>query len=110
MTVKGKFVFREFKHRDAGSWRKNGETINYDEAYILRLDYMTAEGELFEGELKVGVTETELINKLSKFKTYDDIVLEFDVILLWKDNIKLKIREVIFENKKVDGSKQKKLF
>lgn len=112
MKVVGKFIFREFKHRKAGSFKKEDEIISFDEAYILKIDYIATEGDLFEGEFKIGVSETELIKALSQYKTYDEIKLSFEILRLWKDNIKIKIIEVVADNNGENADKecQKKLF
>lgn len=99
MITKGDFRFLEFKHRDAGSWTPKGsiEKVEYDEAYILRIGEVTPDGDLYEGQFKIAVTEADLIEKLSKFKPFDSISIEMYVFMK-KDKCALELKDVITPN------------
>lgn len=79
MKARFSFVFRQFKHRDAGKFIKEGKEIPYKEAYILRCDDVTEDGEVDELEFTIPVNETAIINKLQKYKYMDEIVLELNI-------------------------------
>ena len=117
MKARCSFVFRQFKHRDAGKFIKEGKEIPYKEAYILRCDDVTEDGEVDEMEFTIPVEETVLINKLKIFKYMDEIVLELNIQMA-KDKRTgyVKLIDVITEDKDIANSnrnlkpEQKKLF
>lgn len=117
MKARCSFVFRQFKHRDAGNFTKAGEEIHYKEAYILKCDDVTEYGEVDEMEFTIQVNETNLINKLQKYKYMDEIVLELNIQMA-KDKRTgyVKLIDVIASNEDIteidENSKpeQKKLF
>lgn len=102
MIAKGDFKFREFKHRNSGTWEVNGIIRSYDEAYILKIDEVTDNGDLYEGQLKVSIEEKDLIKKLSSFKAFDDITIEMYAYMV-KDKAVLKIKDVITNNPDADS-------
>lgn len=106
-----KFKFRELKYRKAGSWQpeKDKDPVQYGETYILKIDEITEDGELLEGEFKIGVDETNLINKLSRFKPFEDITLEIYVYMK-KDKAKLKVKDVVFQDDIIKEKTSKKLY
>lgn len=117
MKARCSFVFRQFKHRDAGKFIKEGKEIPYKEAYILRCDDVTEDGEVDELEFTIPVNETAIINKLQKYKYMDEIVLELNIQMA-KDKRTgyVKLIDVITEDKDIADSnrnlkpEQKKLF
>ena len=66
MKARFNFVFREFKHREAGKYTKEGKEIPYIEAYILKCDDVTDDGEVYELEFTIPTEETYLIYNFSK--------------------------------------------
>ena len=101
--------FKELKHQQAGSFRPkpDSEPIEYAEKYIFKFADVTADGELFEGEVKIDVNDTNLIDKLSKFKPFDDITVEiyFDIKPKYT---KVILKDVILDKKSSDGLEIKK--
>ena len=117
MKARCSFVFRQFKHRNAGNFTKAGEEIHYKEAYILKCDDVTDDGEVDEMEFTIPVEETILINKLKIFKYMDEIVLELNIQMA-KDKRTgyVKLVDVIITNEDITDvsenskPKQKRLF
>lgn len=117
MKARCSFIFRQFKHRDAGNFTKAAEEIHYKEAYILKCDDVTEDGEVYELEFTIPVDETDLINKLQMYKYMDEIVLELNIQMA-KDKRTgyVKLVDVIMTNEDItDASgdskpEQKKLF
>lgn len=117
MEARFSFVFRQFKHRDAGKFTKEGKEIPYKEAYILKCDDVTEYGEVDEMEFTIPVDETDLINKLQMYKYMDEIVLEL-CVYMHKDKrtAHVELKDVITTNEDITNvnedskPKQKKLF
>ena len=117
MKARCSFVFRQFKHRDAGKFIKEGKEIPYKEAYILRCDDVTEDGEVDELEFTIPVNETAIINKLQMYKYMDEIVLEL-CVYMHKDKrtAHVELKDVITADEDITGvsedtkPKQKKLF
>lgn len=81
MRAKGEFVFKGLDKRDGGKFLNDkGKEISYGEAYILKVDEVTA-NDISERKLKVDANNTFLIDELKKLKPYDKITLECDVLL-----------------------------
>lgn len=103
-----KLKFKELKHQKAGSFRPtaSSETVKYAEKYIFKFADISEEGELFEGQVKINIDDTNLINKLSKFKPFDDITVEiyFDI----KPNYtRILLKDVLLENTSLDETTTK---
>lgn len=81
MICKGEFVFKSVEERAGGSFQnQQGQNINYDMAYILKVDELT-QGGIFERKLKIDKANSVLLNKLKNLKPYDKINLVCDVVL-----------------------------
>lgn len=81
MKCKGEFVFKSVEKRDGGSFTNDkGQAVNYDMAYILKVDELTSEG-IYERKLKIDKANSVLLSKLQNFKPYDKIILVCDVVL-----------------------------
>ena len=119
MKARFSFVFRQFKYRDAGKFTtKAGQEVHYKDAYILKCDDITEEdGDVSELEFTIPLDETDVINKLQKYKYMDEIVLELNIQMA-KDKRTgyVKFIDVITEDKDIvdaNGNskpEQKKLF
>ena len=80
MKCQGKFKFKGISKRNGGSFTNSqGEIVNYSESYILKVDEFTEKG-IFERVFKLSI-DSPLVSQLSLLKPYDDIILDFDVIL-----------------------------
>ena len=78
------------------------EEIPYKEAYILRCDDVTEDGEVDELEFTIPVNETAIINKLQKYKYMDEIVLELNIQMAKdKRTGHVKLIDVITEDKDI---------
>lgn len=81
MKACGKFIYKSLEKRDGGEFvNSNGQTIKYEDGYILKLDE-NVDGSINERKLKVDKNNTGLINQLKDLKAYFEIELECDVIL-----------------------------
>ena len=117
MKARFNFVFREFKHREAGKYTKEGKEIPYKEAYILKCDDVTDDGEVYELEFTIPTEETYLIDKLQMYKYMDEIVLELYVYMHRdKRTAHVELKDVITANEDItevnknSKPEQKKLF
>lgn len=103
-----KLKFKELEHKAAGSFKPQGtdELVEYPEKYIFKFADVTANGELFEGEAKIDVNNKELIDKLSKFRPFEDITVEiyFDIKQKYTRVI---VKDVIIENLAPDVTEEK---
>ena len=80
MQCEGMFKFRGLTHVEAGSFiNKNGETIQYNEGYKLKVDELTNYG-LQERVFKLA-PDNNLLPVLRQLNVYDDVHLLFDVIV-----------------------------
>jgi len=78
MKCRGKFKFKEIIKKDAGSFTNaQGQVINYDESYLLKLDEKTERG-IQERSFKIP-KDSPLIAGLQKYEEYTDIILDFDI-------------------------------
>ncbi len=81
MKCKGEFVYKSIEKREGGSFTNDkGQAINYDMAYVLKVDEVSQNG-IFERKLKIDKNNTVLLNKLQNVKPYDKITLICDVSL-----------------------------
>lgn len=81
MVCRGKFKFKEIRKKDGGSFTNaNGQAVNYPSSYQLKLDEKTEKG-IEERTFKIADNpeNMDLINKLSQYEEYADIVLDFQV-------------------------------
>ena len=82
MECKGLFVFKSLVLRPAGTFKDaEGKDIEYPASYILKVDQIEENDDVNERKFKVNTKDKELINKLSQFKIYDNIVLIFKITL-----------------------------
>ena len=82
MECKGLFVFKSLILRPAGTFKDaEGKDIEYPASYILKVDQIEENDDVNERKFKVNTKDKELINKLSQFKIYDNIVLIFKITL-----------------------------
>ena len=87
MIAQGKFKFKGIQKRDGGSFvNDKGQTINYKESYSLKLDE-NIESNSYERVFKVPI-DSPLINQLQQLKIYEDVTINFDV-LMFGTNTKL---------------------
>lgn len=87
MKCIGKFKFKGLTRKDGGSFTNDrGQEITYKPSYSLKLDEMTEEG-IYERIFKIA-DDSALVSSLQQLKPYQDITLEFDVIL-YANSIKL---------------------
>lgn len=87
MKCVGKFKFKGLTKRDGGSFTNDkGQEITYKSSYLLKLDEMTDDG-IYERGFKIA-SDSELVAPLQKLQPYQDVTLEFDVIL-YTNSIKL---------------------
>ena len=79
MKCRGKFKFKEIMKKDGGSFTNaQGQQINYDESYLLKLDEKTEKG-IQERSFKLPKS-SPLIPELEKYEEYSDIILDFEVV------------------------------
>ena len=87
MKCVGKFKFKGLVKREGGSFTNDkGQEINYNASYLLKVDESTENG-IYERGFKVA-DDSSLVPSLLQLKPYQDITLEFDVIL-YNSSIKL---------------------
>ena len=87
MKCIGKFKFKGLVKKDGGSFTNDrGQDITYKPSYLLKLDEETENG-IYERGFKVA-DDSSLVPSLLQLKPYQDITLEFDVIL-YNSSIKL---------------------
>lgn len=80
MKCQGNFKFKGLIHRDAGVFTtEQGEVINYKECYLLKLDELTDRG-VQERSFKIPMGSS-ILTDFNGLKLYDDIIVEFDVVL-----------------------------
>lgn len=81
MKCFGEFVFKSLRKREGGTFKNDkGQDVNYDEAYVLKVDEVSNDG-VDERTLKIDKNNTVLLNKLQNKKPYDKINLVCDVVL-----------------------------
>ncbi len=81
MKCKGEFVFKSVEKREGGSFTNDkGQAVNYDMAYVLKVDELTQNG-IYERKLKIDKANSVLLNKVQNLKPYDKINLVCDVVL-----------------------------
>ncbi len=81
MKCVGEFVFKSVEKREGGSFTNDkGEAVNYDMAYVLKVDELTQNG-IFERKLKIDKDNKVLLNKLEKLEAYSKIKIICDVVL-----------------------------
>lgn len=80
MKCKGRFVFRELKKVDAGSFtdKETGEVISYKESYKLKVDEISEDG-INERIFKVTTDNVNVLNGLKNVEPYNKIDIEFDL-------------------------------
>ena len=79
MKCRGKFKFKEIVKKDAGSFKNaQGQVINYEESYALKVDEKTERG-IQERIFKIP-KDSPLVPELQKYEEYSDIVLDFDIV------------------------------
>ena len=118
MKARFSFVFRQFKYRDAGEFTtKAGEEVHYKEAYTLKCDDITEDGEVYELEFTIPTEKTYLIEKLQMYKYMDEILLELCIYMHRdKRTAHVELKDVITEDEDIidvgedSKPKQKKLF
>lgn len=88
MKCLGKFKFRGIERKDGGSFTdNNGRVVNFKESYAIKLDEILPEGSVIERLFKIPV-DSPLVPQLSKLEVYQDVTLEFDV-LIYRNSTKL---------------------
>ena len=99
MECKGLFVFKSLILRPAGTFKDaEGKDIEYPASYILKVDQIEENDDVNERKFKVNTKDKELINKLSQFKIYDNIVLIFKITLYTsKMSMSLRITHIILK-------------
>lgn len=88
MKCLGKFKFRGIERKDGGSFTdNNGRVVNFKESYAIKLDELLPDGLVIERLFKIPV-DSPLVPQLSKLEVYQDVTLEFDV-LIYRNSTKL---------------------
>ena len=102
-----KIKFKELKYNKGGSFKPypDAQTIEYSERYTFKFADVSDDGELFEGEAKIDVENKSLIDKLSKFKPFDDITVEMYIQMKPKYTI-IILKDVILEDAEPDERKE----
>lgn len=81
MVCEGIFKFLELKKIEKGSFKNNeGEVINYDSSYKLKVHELTDRG-IQERIFKIPTQNIGLINQLKNVKPYTDIKIRFNIII-----------------------------
>ena len=107
MIATGNFRFRSFVKRDEGSFvTPNGETIQFNSAFILKFDELTETGEVFERQTKVEIDNTYLISKLSALKMYQPVTLKFKAEFLKDRTAKMKLIDIVEDEQQVKSQQQ----
>ena len=79
MKCVGEFIFKGIEKRDGGEFvNPQGQTIKYDESYILKVDEKTEKG-IYERRLKISKENTSLIEKFKSLKDYQAIKIGCEV-------------------------------
>lgn len=93
MECKERFVFKSVEKRGAGAFKnEKGETVEYPEAYILKVDE-NKDGKINERKFKFGANRSYLFDKLKNLEPYGDVDVIFDVIV-YANSVKLEVLEV----------------
>lgn len=78
MKCQGNFKYKGLEKRAGGKFTNaQGEVIEYNESYSLKVDEQTDNG-IYERHFKVAV-DSPLVDDLKDLELYDDVELEFDV-------------------------------
>ena len=83
--------YKGIKEHKAGSFIKNGKTINYKDGYNLLFD------QIIDGlpkETKIKISKEIALNLAKNLNIYDNIVIKFSVIYYNTDNIKFSVISV----------------
>lgn len=82
MIAKGKLIFKGVSEREGGVFQdESGKSVNYDMAYILKVDELQDDGTYAEKKLKIDKGNTGLVSQLKDIKPYTEIELECNVKL-----------------------------
>lgn len=94
MICADEFVFKSLESRAGGVFKNDkGDTIEYDEVYILKVDEKTREGKINERKFKFGIQNQALAAKLREFEAYEHIKLYFEVTI-YANGVKLNPYDV----------------
>lgn len=81
MKCQNSVVFKSVEERSGGSFKNsNGDTINYDKAYVVRFDE-EVNNSIIERKVKFKGDNTQLYTKFKGLKPYDKINLIFEVLI-----------------------------
>lgn len=87
MKCRGKFKFKGLQEKSGGEFiNGRGEKVSYKPSYVIKLDEQTDDG-IFERNFKIAL-DSQLVSVLSQVQLYQDIELEFDV-LIYGTNVKI---------------------
>jgi len=93
MECKERFVFKTIEKRGAGAFKnEKGETVEYPEAYILKVDE-NKNGKINERKFRIGANRAYLADKLRELAPYGDVEVTFDVIV-YANSVKLEVLDV----------------
>lgn len=80
MKCKNNVVFKSIEERDGGSFTNDkGQKIDYGKAFVVRFDEELANGGVAERKVKFPGSNINLYNRFKTLKTYDKIVIDFEV-------------------------------
>ena len=93
MECKERFVFKTIEKRGAGAFKnEKGETVEYPEAYILKVDE-NKDGKINERKFRISSNRAYLADKLREVAPYEDIDVTFDV-LVHLNGVRLEVLDV----------------
>lgn len=88
MKCKGEFIFKSISKVEAGEFKNsNGDIIKFDSSYKVLLDSWR-DDKVYEFKIKLNEDSKELIQKFKTLRPYQQIIIEFDV-LIYNNQVRL---------------------
>lgn len=87
MKCQGNFKFRSLGERSAGEFKnEKGVLIKYNSCYLLNVDEIKEDG-VYTRQFKIA-KDSPFLKELKDVELYQDIVIEFDIII-YRSNVTL---------------------
>lgn len=88
MKCKGEFIFKSISKVEAGEFKNsNGDIIKFNSSYKVLLDNWR-DDKVDEFKIKLNEDSKELIQKFKTLRPYQQIIIEFDV-LIYNNQVRL---------------------
>ncbi len=80
MKTEGIFIYKTLETRQAGKFTDDsGNTIEYPEAYVMKVDEWDDKGKMNERKFKFDIQNQTLASKLRGLEPYEKVKIKFDV-------------------------------